>query len=106
MLADPSESVLGVDKLFHFGAFSILSYFLFFGFSYQEKIWFLKKHRTGLTLVITSIIGIGIELLQILTPTRSTNTDDMIANLTGAIFTVLVIKFLPKRIKKLKRVSI
>lgn len=106
MLVDPSESIMGIDKLIHFGVFSILSYFLFFGFSYQEKIWFLKKHRTGLTLMIASIIGIGIELLQLLTPTRSTNMNDMIANLSGAIFTVLIIKYLPNRIKKLKRVSI
>ena len=106
MLVDPSESMMGIDKLIQFGVFSILSYFLFFGFSYQEKIWFLKKHRTGLTLIIASIIGIGIELLQLLTPARSTNIDDMIANLSGAIFTVLIIKYLPNRIKKLKRVSI
>ena len=106
MLVDPSEKIMGVDKLIHFGVFSIFSYFLYFGFSYQEKIWFLKKHRTVLTLAIASAIGIAIEFLQILTPTMSTSVYDMIANLSGAIFTVLVIKYLPNRIKKLKRISI
>jgi glycopeptide antibiotics resistance protein len=106
MLIDPAERIMGVDKLIHFGVFSIISYFLYFSFSYQEKIWFVKKHRTVLTLVIASAIGIGIEFLQILTPTMSTNIYDMIANLSGAMFTLLIIKYLPNRIKKLKRISI
>lgn len=106
MLVDPSEKIMGVDKLIHFGVFSIFSYFLYFGFSYQEKIWFLKKHRTKLTLIIASTIGISIEFLQLLTPSYSTSINDMFANLSGAIFTVLIIKYLPNRIKKLKRISI
>lgn len=106
LLFDPKEKILSVDKLLHFGVFSVLSYFLYFLFSYQEKIWFIKKHRTNLTLIIACSIGVGIEFLQLLTPAYSTSVNDMFANLCGAIFTVLVIKYLPKKIKKLRKVSI
>lgn len=106
MLIDPSEELMAIDKLTHFSVFSLLSYFVYFTFSYQEKVWFFKKHRTILTIIFTSIIGIAIELLQLLTPNRSTNIYDVMANLSGIVFTLLIIKYLPERIKKLKRVSI
>jgi VanZ family protein len=106
LLFDPSEKILSVDKLAHFGVFSLLTYFIFFTFSYQEKIWFIKKHRTGLTVIVALLIGIGIEVYQLYTPTRSFNVNDMIANLSGALFTVLLIKYLPKKIKKLRKYSV
>ncbi|HSL89262.1 MAG TPA: VanZ family protein [Ignavibacteriaceae bacterium] len=106
LLFDPSEKILSIDKLAHFGVFSLLTYFIFFTFSYQEKIWFIKKHRTGLTVIVASLIGIGIEVYQLYTPTRSFNVNDMIANLSGALFTVLLIKYLPKKIKKLRKYSV
>ncbi|MBS4034928.1 MAG: VanZ family protein [Ignavibacterium sp.] len=97
---------MSIDKLVHFGVFSMLTYFLFFTFSYQEKIWFIKKHRTGLTVIVASLIGIGVEVYQLYNPTRSFNVNDMIANLSGALFTVVLIKYLPKRIKKLRKYSV
>lgn len=106
LLFDPSEKILSIDKLVHFGVFSMLTYFLFFTFSYQEKIWFIKKHRTGLTVIVASLIGIGVEVYQLYNPTRSFNVNDMIANLSGALFTVVLIKYLPKRIKKLRKYSV
>lgn len=106
MLLDPSEKAFALDKLTHFGAFSILSYVIYFVISYQDKIWFLKKHRTVMTIIFALFIGASVEIIQLYMPTRSTNVFDEIANFCGILFTLLIIKYLPTRIKKLKRFGI
>lgn len=106
MLLDPSEKAFALDKLTHFGAFSILSYVIYFAISYQDKIWFLKKHRTVMTIIFALFIGASVEIIQLYMPTRSTNVFDEIANFCGILFTLLIIKYLPTRIKKLKRFGI
>ena len=106
MLLDPSEKTFALDKLSHFAAFSVLSYFIYFILLYQEKIWFFKKHRTALTIKFGLFVGASIEIVQLYMPNRSTNIFDMIANLCGILFTILIIKYSPQRIKKLKRYGI
>ena len=103
MLLDPSEKAFAFDKLTHFSAFSILSYFIYFILSYQDKILFLKIHRTAITILFALSIGASIEIIQLYMPNRSTSIYDMMANLCGILFTILIIKHSPKRIKKLKR---
>jgi VanZ family protein len=105
MLLDPSEKSIS-DKFIHFGFFSLLSYIIYFTLSYQDKIWFLKKHRTAITILITLLVGASVEIIQLYMPTRSSNIFDMIANLCGASFTILIIKYSPEKIKKLKRIGI
>lgn len=102
MLLDPSKKVFGLDKLIHFSVFSILSYFIYFIFSYQDKIVFLKIHRTVITILFTLAIGASIEIIQLYMPNSTTNIFDMMANLCGILFTILIIKHSSKRIKKLK----
>jgi VanZ family protein len=106
MLLDPSEKAFALDKLTHFGTFSILSYIIYFALSYQDKVWFLKKHRTIITILFALLIGASIEIIQLYIPTRSTNVFDEVANLCGIFFALLIIKYLPKRIKNLKRYGI
>ncbi len=106
MLLDPSEKAIALDKLTHYAFFSLLSYVIYFVLTYQDKIWFLKKHRTGLTILFALFIGAVIEIIQLSMPNRSSNILDMIADLCGILFTVLIIKYSPKSIKKLKRFGI
>ena len=106
MILDPSEKAFALDKLTHFAVFSILSYFCYFIFSYQDRIMFLKIHRTSLTIIFALFIGALIEIIQLFIPNRSTSIYDMMANLCGILFTILIIKHSPKRIKKLKRYGI
>jgi VanZ family protein len=106
MLLDPAEKAFALDKLTHFGVFSLLSYVIYFTLTYQDKVWFLKKHRQGLTIIFALLIGASIEFVQLYMPTRNTSIFDMIANLCGILFTVLIIKHSPKRIKNLKRYGI
>ncbi len=106
MLLDPSEKAIALDKLTHYAFFSLLSYVIYFVLTYQDKIWFFKKHRTGLTILFALFIGAVIEIIQLSMPNRSSNILDMIADLCGILFTVLIIKYSPKSIKKLKRFGI
>ena len=106
MLLDPSEKAFALDKLTHFGAFSIITYFIYFILSYQNRIFYFKIHRTAMTILFALTIGATIEIIQLFMPTRSTNIFDMIANLSGILFTIPIIKYSPERIKKLKRYGI
>lgn len=105
MLLDPSEQSIS-DKFIHFGFFSLLSYIIYFALSYQDKLWFLKKHRTVITILFALLIGALIEIIQLYMPTRTSNIFDEIANLCGALFTILIIKYSPNKIKELKRIGI
>jgi VanZ family protein len=106
MLLDPAEKAFALDKLSHFAAFSVLCYFIYFILTYQDKIWFLKKHRTAFTIIICLSVGASIEIFQLYMPNRSTSIFDMMANLSGILFTIFIIKHSPKRINKLKRYGI
>jgi VanZ family protein len=106
MFIDPEEKSIGFDKLLHYSFFSILSFFVYFTLCYQNKMWFLKKHRTVITLVTVLLLGASIEIIQLYIPGRSTNIFDMIANLFGALFTIFIIKRAPKGIRDLKKVGV
>ena len=106
MIIDPDEKEFAFDKLQHFSFFSIISYFIYFFLSYQDKIFFLKIHRTALTIIFGLCVGASIEIYQLYLPNRSTSVYDMMANLGGILFTIFIIKYSPNRIKKLKRYGI
>lgn len=106
MFLDPSEHAFAFDKLAHFSVFSVLSYFIYFILSYQDKILFLKIHRTAFTILFALSVGALIEIIQLYLPKRSTSIYDMMANLCGILFTILIIKYSPKSIKKLKKYGI
>ncbi len=106
MIIDPDEKEFAFDKLQHFSVFSILTYFIYFILSYQDKIFFLKIHRTAITILFALSIGASIEIVQLYMPNRSSSIYDMMADLCGILFTILIIKYSPQRIKKLKRYGI
>lgn len=106
MIIDPDEKEFAFDKLQHFSVFSILTYFIYFILSYQDKIWFVKKHRTALTIMFGLCAGASIELYQLYLPNRASSVFDMMADLGGILFTIFIIKYSPNRIKKLKRYGI
>lgn len=106
MIIDPDEKEFAFDKLQHFSVFSILTYFIYFILSYQDKIFFLKIHRTAITIIFALSVGVSIELIQLYMPNRSSSVFDVMADLWGILFTILIIKHSPKRIKKLKKYGI
>jgi VanZ family protein len=106
LVFDSSGELIADDKLVHFGAFSLLSFTLYLVLSVQIKNMLLKKYPAFFTILIVSLFGIIIELFQLLIPGRSSDVFDWIANTFGSLFTILMIKFLSRVIKKLKRNSI
>ena len=55
MLLDPSEKTFALDKLSHFAAFSVLSYFIYFILLYQDKDMVLQKTSNSFNNNIWSI---------------------------------------------------
>ncbi|OEK00030.1 hypothetical protein BFP97_00205 [Roseivirga sp. 4D4] len=86
----PESKLLSYDKLAHIGVFALLSALLLFG---GLKTKFLGKTKTSLlarSLTISIVYSTGLEFLQNFSPGRSTDLYDLIANVVGAIFGVLV----------------
>ncbi|MBO3700814.1 VanZ family protein [Fabibacter sp. E12] len=86
----PESKLLSYDKLAHLGVFAILSGLLLFG-ALKTKV--LGKTKTSLlvrSLTISIVYSAGLEFLQQFSPGRSTDIYDLVANVAGAIFGVLV----------------
>lgn len=86
----PDSELLSYDKLVHLGVFALLSGLLLFG---GIKTKLLGKTKTSLlirSLTISIVYSAGLEFLQNFSPGRSTDLYDLIANVAGAIFGVLV----------------
>lgn len=86
----PDIGVSFGDKIFHFLAYSLLT-FLWFG-TFLFKFNFKEKKAITYAAIISIIFGIVIEVLQeVLTTYRAMDIYDVIANTSGVLLTVLVI---------------
>ncbi len=86
----PDNNLFSYDKLAHIGVFGALSGLLILGAS---KTSIFGKNKTSLiawSLTISIVYSGGLEFLQKYSPGRSTDLYDLLANVTGAIFGVLV----------------
>jgi VanZ family protein len=81
------------DKIGHFLAYGLLA--LCFGLIRQQKL--------ALIWLLASLMGVAIEFAQALTPYRSFDTLDMLANAGGALIGIVIaaiaLKFLPHPLK-------
>ena len=92
-----------IDKLFHFAAYGLLSFILFFALVFQNKIDLFKKYPSTFTLIFTTLFGILNELFQIFVPSRSANPLDILANFLGSIIMVVLLKYNLNNLRQLKR---
>ena len=76
---------LRADYILHALAFAILPIFAFIasGYSCSSKQWFLY-------LTIATLLALGAEFIQILTPSRSFNPFDILSNLFGLSVGLLI----------------
>ena len=80
------------DKLFHFLAYTLLTYLWFNTFYFRFKM--SKKKAVIYASSLSFLFGIIIEVLQkIITSTRSFDTLDILANTIGVFFMLLFILF-------------
>lgn len=90
------------DKINHFGAYGLLSVFLYSTLYFQSKFSILKKYPALFTVVIASVYGALDEIHQMYVPGRSAEFLDWIADFTGSIVAVLITRYLLEHIKKLE----
>lgn len=93
----PESKLLSYDKLAHIGVFAILSGLFTFG-ALKNRLF--SKSKISLitsSLTICIVYSAGLEFLQQYAPGRSTDLYDLIANVVGAIFGVLVFYIFNKK---------
>lgn len=93
-----------IDKLYHIGAYGLLSIFVYLALFYQNKNQLLKKYPASFTILFASLFGIVNEIHQLFIPTRSFNKFDLLANMVGIILTIILIKITSAINKLYKRV--
>jgi len=86
------------DKIEHFGAYGLLSVFLYLDLFFQNRFEVLKKFPAAFAIIFASLYGLIDELHQLLVPGRSCEFLDWFAEFSGALIGVLIIKWLLKKI--------
>lgn len=90
------------DKVNHFGAYGLLSVFLYLNLYFQNKFFILKKNPAIFTVIIASIYGALDEIHQIYVPGRSAELLDWIADLSGYIVAVIITGYLLGYFKRIE----
>jgi len=88
------------DKISHFGAYGLLSVFLYLTMYFQDKFLLLKKYPGIFTIIIASFYGMLDEIHQIYVPGRFAEVLDWLADFTGSVIAVLITKYLLEYIKR------
>jgi len=85
----PYHEVLPQDKLLHFSGFLTLSFLIFFIWDRPRRV-----HNVLLTAIPLGILSLGSEILQpILSPTRAYDSHDIVANVSGSAFGLVMAVF-------------
>lgn len=82
------------DKIEHFGAYGLLSVFLFLALKFQNKYSLLTDYPATFTVLIASLYGIIDEFHQLLIPGRSAEFFDWLADFSGSILAVIILQIL------------
>jgi VanZ family protein len=84
------------DKIYHFGEYALLSFFIFIALKYyrQESI---RKYIHLVAIVIACIFAASDEIHQFFVPGRDSQLGDLLADSLGAILTQVAIWFYLKR---------
>lgn len=90
------------DKVLHFGAYGLLSVFLYLNLTFQNKFKLLKDYPAIFTVCIASIYGLFDEIHQMFVPGRSAEFLDWMADLSGSLTAVFITKYLLEQLKKLE----
>ena len=97
MTSLPSTMSISVgvsDKIEHFGAYGLLSVFLFLALKFQSKYSVLSDYPATFTIIIASLYGIIDEFHQLYIPGRSAEFYDWLADFSGSILAVIILRLL------------
>lgn len=90
------------DKVNHFGAYGLLSVFLYLNLNFQNRFELLNKFPATFTVLIASIYGMVDEIHQMFVPGRSAEFLDWLADFSGSLVAVLITRYLIRRIKEIE----
>lgn len=89
----PSVSLWEFDKVAHFGVYFILTGLMLWGWHKQSSFAWFKQNAFLKILLITFVYGFAVEVLQeMFTADRHFDVYDAVANSTGAVVGVWVLK--------------
>lgn len=89
---------LGVsDKLYHLGAYTVLSVLIKLTFIFQRKSKFFFDNATAASIIIASFYGALDEIHQIYVPGRNAELLDWSADVLGACLGSLIVSYLIKK---------
>ena len=95
----PTIDILNFDKLAHFGIYLLLAIMMYYGWKKQNSFAALHRNTILKILLITSIYGFVVEILQeLLTTDRHFDLFDALANAIGAIAGSLMGIFVKKKL--------
>jgi len=89
--AVPMEGIIHKDKLAHLLVFGLLATAIFRGFPQHQPIRLRLYWAVGLT----ALFGLSDELHQGMTPTRSMDPWDWLADILGALFATALYAYVP-----------
>ena len=97
----PLPPLLGADKLAHFAAFAVLSFFACFWISAES--WSRRPLFFFFAVVIAvSLYGVLDEFHQSFVPNRIPSAADWVADTLGAAFGAVVFRWILRRVGKLR----
>jgi len=88
------------DKVNHFGAYGLLSVFLYLNLHFQNRFEIFSKYPAFYTILIASTYGLLDEIHQMFVPGRSAEFLDWVADFSGSLLAVLITGYLIKRFKQ------
>lgn len=86
----------GTDKIIHVFMYAVLSLLLIVGFKKQSHNTQLKFNAIKLALIASNVYGLLIELMQMLSPGRTFETQDVLANSGGTLIGLAIFWILYK----------
>jgi VanZ family protein len=89
----PKVEFLSSDKIVHMGVYGLLAALCFISLAHIEKQNMFSKNVYLWSGVLTVLYGASDEIHQYFVPNRSSEVQDWLADLAGAIIMLLVIKF-------------
>ncbi len=88
----PNVQMFGIDKLVHIIVFCVFGLLLYRSYSNKSNINPNFSKVYSFTLVGVVLLGIFTELYQGLIPGRRTDIYDLIANVIGGLFAIVIVR--------------
>ncbi len=97
----PQVDIINADKILHMGIYGLLAMLCYISLIHIEKVNTFTANPFTWTLIIGSLYGASDEFHQLFVPKRSCDIWDWVADTSGVIIAVILIKYFLSRKMKL-----